>query len=195
MSVLGLNSKDRKSTGDKANISNPKVNICCAPLTANRISADCVQISLGPSIPYQSTGGLPYWEIQRYGSPAMSRPQHHKRLHCLHWNITMGTWWRHQMETFSVLLALCQGNPPVYGRLPSQRPVTRNFDVFFDLLRLNKRLSKQSRRWWSETPSLWLWRHCNEVQERRDSSTWQWSYVFLSLTYRLELGTQRVLDA
>ena len=52
MSILGLNSKDRKSIRDKANISNPKVNRGCAPLTANRISADCVQNSLGPSIPY-----------------------------------------------------------------------------------------------------------------------------------------------
>ena len=56
MAVLGLNSKDRKSLGDKANICNPKVNIGCAPLTANRISADCVQISLGPSIPYIPLG-------------------------------------------------------------------------------------------------------------------------------------------
>ena len=52
MLLLGLNSKYRKSTGDKASISNPKVNRFCAPLTANRTSADCVQISLGPSIPY-----------------------------------------------------------------------------------------------------------------------------------------------
>ena len=52
MSVLGLNSKDRRSTRDKANMSNPKVNRGFAPLTANRTSADCVQISLGPSIPY-----------------------------------------------------------------------------------------------------------------------------------------------
>ena len=43
----------------------------------------------------------------------------------------------------------------------TQRPVTRGFDVFFDL-HLNKRLSKQSRRWWFETPSLSLWRHCND---------------------------------
>ena len=43
---------------------------------------------------------------------------------------------------------------------PSQRPVTRSFDVFFDL-RLNKRLSKQSWGWWFETPSRSLWRHCN----------------------------------
>ena len=56
MSVLELNSKDRKSTGDKANISNPQVNRGCAPLRANRTSADCVQISLGPSIPYISLG-------------------------------------------------------------------------------------------------------------------------------------------
>ena len=56
MSVLGLNSKDRKSTRDKANISNPKVNRGCAPLTSNRISAECVQISLAPSIPYIPLG-------------------------------------------------------------------------------------------------------------------------------------------
>ena len=42
----------------------------------------------------------------------------------------------------------------------SQRPVTRSFDVFFDLC-LNKRLSKQSRGWWFETPSRPLWHHCN----------------------------------
>ena len=39
------------------------------------------------------------------------------------------SWWRHQMETFSALLALCAGNLPVTGESPSQRPVTRSFDV------------------------------------------------------------------
>ena len=52
-------------------------------------------------------------------------------------------WWRHQMETFSALLALCAGNSPVTGEFPTWRPVTQSFDVSFDL-RLNKRLSKQS---------------------------------------------------
>ena len=33
---------------------------------------------------------------------------------------------------FSALLALCVGNSPVTGEFPSQRPVTRSFDVFFD---------------------------------------------------------------
>ena len=35
------------------------------------------------------------------------------------------TWWRHQMKTFSALLALCAGNAPVTGEFPEQRPVTR----------------------------------------------------------------------
>ena len=50
-------------------------------------------------------------------------------------------WWRHQMETFSALLAICAGNSPVTGEFPAQRPVMQSFDVFFDL-HLNKRLSK-----------------------------------------------------
>ena len=70
------------------------------------------------------------------------------------------SWWRHQMETFSALLAICAGNSPVTGEFPTQRLVTRSFDVFFDL-RLDKRLSKQSWGRWFETPSLSLWRHCN----------------------------------
>ena len=68
--------------------------------------------------------------------------------------------WRHQMETFSALLAICAGNLPVPGEFPEQRPVTRSFDVFFDL-RLNKLLSKQSWGWWFETLSNSLWRHRN----------------------------------
>ena len=51
-------------------------------------------------------------------------------------------WWRHQMETFSVLLAICAGNSPVTGEFPAQRPVTRCFDVFFDL-RPNKWISNR----------------------------------------------------
>ena len=37
------------------------------------------------------------------------------------------------METFSALLAICAGNSPVPGEFPTQRPVTRSFDVYFDL--------------------------------------------------------------
>ena len=48
------------------------------------------------------------------------------------------------------------------GEFPTQRPVTRTFDVFFDL-RPNIRLSKQPWGWWFETPSCPLWRHRNEM--------------------------------
>ena len=78
------------------------------------------------------------------------------------------TWWRHQMETFSALLAICAGNSPVPGEFPAQKPVTRSFDVFFDL-RLNKRLSKQWWGWRFETLSSPLWRHSN-VTETHTSS-------------------------
>ena len=44
--------------------------------------------------------------------------------------------------------------------IPRTEPVTRRFDVLFDL-RLNKQLSKQSWGWWSEMPSRPLWRHIN----------------------------------
>ena len=71
-------------------------------------------------------------------------------------------WWRHKMETFSALLALCARNSPVPGEIPAQRPVKRGFDVFFDL-RLYKPLSKQWRGWLFETLSGSLWRHCNAL--------------------------------
>ena len=58
-----------------------------------------------------------------------------------------------------MLLALCDWNPPV--------PVARTFGVFFDMC-LNKRLSKQSRRRWFDTPTRSLWRHCDEKFEWRE---------------------------
>ena len=70
------------------------------------------------------------------------------------------------METFSALLAICAGNSPVPGEFPTQRPVTRSFDVYFDL-RPNKWLSKQSWGWWFETLSCSLWRHRNDLSNVR----------------------------
>ena len=78
-------------------------------------------------------------------------------------------WWRHQMEAFSAL--------PVTGEFPSQRPVTRCFDVFFDLC-LNKRLSKQSWVWWFETLSHPLWRNCNAVNIR-PSHALSWLHMYM----------------
>ena len=91
------------------------------------------------------------------------------------------TWWCHQMELFSALLALCAGNSPVTGEFlrgihrwpvnsPHKVPVTRSFDVFLHL-RLNKGLSKQSSKQSRfETPSCPLWRHYNDFERRHPAS-------------------------
>ena len=74
---------------------------------------------------------------------------------------------------FSLICARTNGwvnnraeNSPVTGEFPLQRPVPGSSDVFFDL-HPNKRLSKQSRGWWFETPSRSLWRNCYETLASR----------------------------
>ena len=86
------------------------------------------------------------------------------------------TWWRHQMEIFSTLLAICAGNSPVPGEFPAQRPVTWSFDVFFDM-HPNKRLSKQQRGWWFETLSCPLRLHRNECGCRRPNNTTRYQAI------------------
>ena len=67
------------------------------------------------------------------------------------------------------------------GEFPTQRPVTRSFDVFFDL-RLNKRLSKQSWCWWFEMPSCSLWCHCNDTDmSHRTSQSWAWHLLTIQI--------------
>ena len=85
----------------------------------------------------------------------------HRALMAAKWNLYYlrlncstfqeSSWWRHQMEKFSALLALCEGNPPVTDGFPSQRSVTRSFDV-----------EQTIETPWFETPSRSLWRHCND---------------------------------
>ena len=41
------------------------------------------------------------------------------------------------MVTFSALLVICAENSPVTGEFPIQKPVTRSFNVFFDLRLIN----------------------------------------------------------
>ena len=98
------------------------------------------------------------------------------------------TRWRYWIETFPALLALCAGNSPVDGEFPAQRPVTRSFDVFFDL-RLNKRLSKQSWNWWFETPSRPLWRQCNGWMDspKKASNVELWWLVSLLFDHQSKL--------
>ena len=88
------------------------------------------------------------------------------------------TWWLMTSSNgniFRVTGPLC-GEFTGPGEFPTQRPVTRNFDVFFDL-RLNKRLSKQSWGWWFETLSRPLWRHCNDMTETL-CNTFLFRYAF-----------------
>ena len=66
--------------------------------------------------------------------------------------------------------------------IPAQRPVTRSFDVFFDL-RLNKGLNKQSWGWWFETPLGSLSRHCNDYRLLPFTLifTLIWKFVFVKI--------------
>ena len=57
--------------------------------------------------------------------------------------------------------------------IPLTKPVTRSFDVFFDL-QLNKRLSKQSRRRWLDTPSCSSLRHYKPAHHSMPVLTIPW---------------------
>ena len=64
------------------------------------------------------------------------------------WRESTGHWWIH-----------------------SQRSTMRTFPVFFDL-RLNKRLRKQPRSRWFQTPSRSLWRQCIVMMPGRQQAQW-----------------------
>ena len=105
--------------------------------------------------------------------------------------------WKH----FPRYWPFCEGNSLVTGEFPSQRPVTRSFDVFFDLC-LNKRLSKQSRGWRFETPSRSLWRHCNVILQdcvtvNHTLRHWEWYHCPIAsdgtLDHMHELWTDNII--
>ena len=65
-------------------------------------------------------------------------------------------------KLFSALLALCEGESIGHWWIPLTRGQWREALMFLYIyIRLNKRLSKQWRRWWFEMPWCSLWRHCN----------------------------------
>ena len=81
----------------------------------------------------------------------------------------------------------------IHWWIPAQRPVTRSFDVFFDL-HLNKCLSKQSWGWWFEMPSCPLWRHLNEISNTSVSmmTTWHGSSCITGLLWGESTGMGRL---
>ena len=103
------------------------------------------------------------------------------------WCYDTSPWWCHQMEIFSALLVICEGNSPVPGEFPAQRPVTRSFDVFFDL-RLNKRLSKQSWGWWFETLPHPLWCYSNAISLTHWSLDKLLTFSILTIFYILDMS-------
>ena len=96
----------------------------------------------------------------QYKSQHNKKSEHNKKSQHNSHNITKS---HNTTKNYNTItrIGVSAGNSPVSGEFPSQRAVTRSFDGFFDLY-LNKRLSKQSRPWWFETPPRSLWRHCNE---------------------------------
>ena len=65
---------------------------------------------------------MAWCHVQTYSSIIVSRPQIKIMLKSNNLRIIEPVcskpWWRHQMETFSALLAICRGNSPVPGEFP-----------------------------------------------------------------------------
>ena len=101
------------------------------------------------------------WDQKKNIMLCLSRPQEQSTIVVCYWPISseflMMT--SSNGNIFRVTGHLC-GEFTGPGEFPTQRPVTRSFDVFFDL-RSNKRLNKQWRGWWFQTQSCPLWRHRN----------------------------------
>ena len=141
-----------------------KLHPCSLPTDILWRSQQCGRHQQYPSRSFNASDVLSTWSHFARGFIWLWLPMafpFHLNLYRIHRkdNLT-GAWWRHQMGPFSALLILYEGYTPVTGEIPSQRPVTRSFDVYFDL-RPNKRVSKHSSRRWFETPSRSLWRRCN----------------------------------
>ena len=71
-------------------------------------------------------------------------------------------WWCHDMEMFSTLLTLCEGNPPVTGGFPSQR--ASNVDMLSLLSKctsccINNLVASDFRH------LTLMWHHCNNSVE------------------------------
>ena len=64
--------------------------------------------------------------------------------------------WRHDVETLSALLALCEGNPPVNS--PHKGPIMRDSDVSFFITLKKSSIVELSVIWDATT---FVWRHSN----------------------------------
>ena len=86
-------------------------------------------------------------------------------------------WWRHQMDTFSALRAICAGISPVPGEVPAQRPVTRSFDVSLICAWINRWITNR------EAGDLRRYRAHYDVIVM---VSWEWIHViYSSLLFRI----------
>ena len=77
--------------------------------------------------------------------------------------VSYNTWWRHQMETFSALLALYVGNSPLTGEFPAQ---VSDMELWCFLWSAPESTFAQI----MESPVIWnasLWHHCNAFNTTR----------------------------
>ena len=107
-------------------------------------------------------------------SPGINKLRHYHDLLTFCGIELLSFWWNMMTSSngtiFRVTGPLCREFTGP-GEFPAKWPVTRSFDVFFDL-RLNKRLSKQPWGWWFETPLWSLWRQCNVFITDCTGSCW-----------------------
>ena len=128
---------------------------------------------------------------------------HSRATHILHPSVL---YWLDSWLMFSVLHIMTSSYGNIFrvtGHLcgeftgprwsPRKWPVTRTFDIFFDL-RLNKRLNKQSWGWWFEI--LWcpLWRHCNDTTLNKEYFILFWSILFNKKSYYKHKAVARLTD-
>ena len=101
--------------------------------------------STGNRLPLQRTSNA-----ESVPMPRLHYQKHDSMRKTCHRKCVWHSWWRHQMETFSALLALCADNSPVTVEFLSVR---RRFDFFCDL--------GPSKRWISNRDAGDLSRHWN----------------------------------
>ena len=123
-----------------------------------RVTPPCIRpwLSLWSSVTLWRRGILHPFTIWNNKQSTVKRLANHNFWHPLSHDDVIK--WKH----FPRYWPFVRGIPrsPVNSRT---KPVTRSFNVYFDL-RPNKRLSKQPWGWWFETPSWSLWRQCNDLQ-------------------------------
>ena len=127
------------------------------------ISSYWIRVIISPQ--FFRLSSLPFGDNPTFVLVAVTTPWSNFKRH---------EWLNHddQMEIFSALLVVCEGNPPVTGGFPSQKPVTWSFEVV--LSAPEQSLTKQSSRRWFEMPSRSWSRHCYALpnhNKNRQSAT------------------------